>query len=254
MTGFSLDRSDVEDGCLSDLALDQLITGDDKGTPHERECRAHLAQCRACVDRFARLEREAAVFRAAHPRLGSAPRRVPSRRSRWIAGMLTVAGAVAAIALFRAPAPSEVRLKGGAIDLEVFAKGRGAAVAPLLAGGAVHPGDALRFRLTAHRAGYAGIVSVDGARRAQSYGVAGEWLYPVAANEPVLLDGSIVLDGVLGREELLVFLCRGRLATDRLVRAVQAAVDSHASGPAAFANLGLDCARDAFWFTKAAPP
>jgi hypothetical protein len=64
----------------------------------------------------------------------------------------------------------------------------------------------------------------------------------------------VVLDGVLGREQLFAFLCRDRFETDRLVRAVQAAVDAHPSRSPAAADLGLDCAFGTFWFTKASAP
>jgi hypothetical protein len=256
MMALNLDRSDVGDGCLSDLALDQLLTGEEAGSLAAEARRRHTAQCPACAGRLADLERQAARFLADRPRL-DARRSAPARPARWIAGTLAAAAAAAAIALARAPAPpSDVRLKGSIIAVEVFAKDANGLVAPLLAGGVAHPGDGLRFRLTARRDGHAGLVSVDGAGRASSYGPQGEGgrLAPLAAAQPTLLDGSIVLDQVLGRERLFAFLCRDRLETDRLVRAVQAAVDARPSASPSAADLGLDCAVGAFWFTKAAAP
>jgi hypothetical protein len=261
MIAIKLDRSDAEDGCLSDLALDQLLTSENSGSLTEQARRTHLAQCAACTARLGELERDAADLLAARPHLAPSPGGPRARRApRFIAGTLTLAAAAAAIALYRPattpsePAASDVRLKGSPIDVEVFARDANGRVTPLLAGGVAHAGDGLRFRLTAHRPGYAGLVSVDGAGRAMSYGPQGGRLVPLAVAAPALLDGSVVLDGVLGRERLFAFLCRDRLETDRLVRAVEAAVEARPPRSPSAADLGLDCALGTFWFTKVPAP
>ena len=85
MTALNLNRSDAGDGCLSDLALDQLLTGESAGSLAEQTRRRHLAQCPACAARLAELEREAAMFLADRPRLAPASDGASGRRARWIA-------------------------------------------------------------------------------------------------------------------------------------------------------------------------
>ena len=255
MTALNLNRSDAGDGCLSDLALDQLLTGESAGSLAEQTRRRHLAQCPACAARLAELEREAAMFLADRPRLAPASDGASGRRARWIAGAVAAVAAVAAIALFRPPAPpSDIRVKGSAIEIEVYAKSTHGRVAPLFPGQVAHPGDLLRFRLTAHWAGYAGVVSVDGARQASDYGSPSGRLTALAPYHAQLLDGAIELDGVLGPERLYAFLCRDRLASAALVRAVQTALDARPSMSPTAADLRLDCALDTFAFTKVAAP
>ena len=261
MIAFDLDRRDVEEGCLSDLGLDQLLTREIEGTLVEQARRAHLTLCPSCAERLRMLETDATILLARRPTLG-----LPSthRRGRWSSGrgLVGVAGtAVAAAALlFLALRPSSVppstyRLKGGVVEIELFTKRRDSGGAALLAGDAVRPGDAVRFRVTSRRAGYVGVVSIDGRGTVTSYGpVDRRLLPPMGAAESRLLDGSVVLDGVLGREQVLAFLCAEQLETSRLVDAVRAAVDAGRVDPMGSPNVGLDCAQSSFWFTKVASP
>lgn len=264
MRVFDLDRPELARGCLSDLALDQLFAREVAGVEGEAR-RGHLASCASCGARFRAIEADAARLLAGRPVVGGAPAGAALPGSRWwrgprVAGVLVVA--VAALMLLvgprrRAPPAPEpaLRAKGGTIDLEIFAKGRDGRVTGLLDGGTAHPGDALRFRVSARRAGYLGLISVDGRGAILDYGPGGARLLPAVAAGAQMVEGSIVLDDVLGPERLLGFLCAEPLETSRLLGAVadalQAGRGAHASG---LVEVGLGCTQTSIRFTKVAAP
>jgi len=248
---------------VSDFAFDRLITRELDGSAEGEQHRAHLAACATCAARYAKLVRDAAAFRrraplsapatAARPLRRSA--RSPARRFRYAIGTL-VAAAAALILFVRAGDDPDVRRMKGGLQLEVLVKHREGAVEQLLSGGTARPGEALRFRLSTPRAGFVALVSIDGAGAVSSYLPAAPRLSPIAAASGQLLDGSIELDGTLGKERLIALVCERSLPTAEVLERARAALaEAHGQAQAIDPEkLGLACSHTSFWFDKAAPP
>ena len=100
--------------------------------------------------------------------------------------------------------------------------------------------------------GFVAVLSVDGAGSVSRYAPVEGPLAPLPAHERRLLEGSIVLDGQLGRERVLAFLCAQPSAGEELVARLRAAAPSVRQSLAPL-ELGLDCAQSSFWFTKVGP-
>jgi hypothetical protein len=243
---------------LSDLALDRLRTGEALSV----ETRAHLESCGQCAARKAELDEDAAAFARAAPiaELAAATRRRlgshawQARRRRVVYGAMAMLSAAAVLLLmWRAPEP-ELRAKGG-VALDLFRKRATGEVEALLPLGRVLPGDALRFRLGTPQAGYATIISIDGAGVVSTYYPDAPELAPIARGRNQLLDAAIELDGTLGKERLIVFVCRQRLST-RAVRDAVAAELVRVAGDAGRvepARAQPDCAATSFAFEKVPP-
>lgn len=213
-----------------------------------------VAGCTACAARLDEAQAAARAFHdrvlpRSLPQL-RARREAASRWWRmphWLAGPLVfAAAAVIAVAVWpRAggvsppgagsdPAPY-IGHKGGIPGLRVFAR-RGGAVRELVDGSAVEPGDAIRF-VVDPRGGqypvdpssgvypvappegrYALIVSIDGAGHTSVYypfdGTASAPL--PASSAPIELDGSVVLDDVLGNERLWALLSAEPLQVEQI--------------------------------------
>lgn len=212
--------------CLSDLALDQMAAGEDPGALHEEARRSHLRQCALCESRRAALQADRLALLARRPALRRRVGGVLRSGRAWLAGALAsaaVAAAVAVVATRTLPPPS-VRTKGG-MGLDLFVKRSDGRVDALLPEAPVSPGDALRFRVSSDGAsGLVALVGVDAGGTVQSYDPT-PGLYPaLSPGEGRLLDGSIVLDGSVGREWVLAFLCpdakRAATVVDEVRRAL----------------------------------
>lgn len=200
---------------LSTLAIERLAADDVVGLP--TPIISHFDRCRACQDRVAQRTVEHARFaeevdvsarvdqilRAA--KLGTRP-----RRRTWIAATGAVFAAAAVVLLVVSRAPEQAldgRRKGTGGTLEVLRRthdGHGELVAW---GDALHPGDAIRFRVTLPSAGYVGVLGIDAAQAVTAYAPAGATLERVAGGAPALLDGGIVLDDTLGAERIVMVVC-----------------------------------------------
>ena len=222
--------------CLSDLAFDQLAAGDDQGTLVTEARRAHLRQCAACEARRETLDADRSAVLRRWPTLDrpdAGGRIFPPARLRWFAGAL-VAGAAAlgaAVLVTRAPGVPALRVKGG-FALEVVVRRADGQIETLLPGATVSGGDALRFRVTADGAGgLVTLVAVDEAGAVSGYDPTPEALPVLAAGERRLLEGSVELDGSIGRERLLGLLCPDRAhataAVQELKRKGLRAGDAH---------------------------
>jgi len=242
--------------CLSDLALDQMAAGEDPGALHGEARRAHLRQCALCESRRLALQADAGALLARRPALGlggdGQPPIRPSGR-RWLAGALA-SGAVAAVIVMgatRKPAPS-LRTKGG-IGLDLFVKRGDGRVEALLPDAPVSAGDALRFRVSSDgAAGVVALVGVDAAGAVQAYDPTPGAFPALSAGERRLLDGSIVLDGSLGRERVLAFVCSDRNQAAAAVDEVRRALPAAGAGPPPVMVPG--CRQADFRFRKVLPP
>src|SRR5262249_6043775 len=118
--------------------------------------------------------------------------------------------------------PATTRTKGGGeVQLEIYVARRGGAVEPLWDGARARPGEALGFGVPTRRDAYVGVVGLGGGGAVNACGPLGSLLVRARAGEPLLLEGSVVLDGVLGRERVIAFACAAPLETVRLVAAVR---------------------------------
>jgi len=249
--------------CLSDLALDQLLSAETTSR-QAAAVRRHLAECDACAQRLRCLEASAAALFERHPVLGlerpataraSAPahrRLARVRWGRWASAAGVAAAAAALLLLVGAPlTPSGMRSKGGSsVALELFVQRGDGRVEELLPEGSAAPGDALRFALSSgSEPGYVAVLSVDGGGKVSAYAPSAGELLALSAQERRLLEGSIVLDGQLGRERVLALLCAQRVSVAELLRALRAAGPGAQHGSAPI-ELGLECAQSSFWFTK----
>lgn len=116
---------------------------------------------------------------------------------------------------------------------------RDAQVQPLEDGGAVHPGDAIRFSVDPRAARYALVVSIDGAQQISVYvpfgGQASETVVAPKVEEAggspyghAWLPGSVELDDTLGDERLWILLSDAPIA----VAAVRPTLEKIAAGGA----------------------
>lgn len=260
---------------LSDLALDQLLTGEVDGTPVAEARRAHLARCAACAGRRREIEEDARRLLAARPTLGEAPaargaapaaasvrggwRGLPPRRGRRLfAAVGGMAALAAALVIAVGLAGRDTRPKGPPLELALFVRHLDGRVEDLLPGGAAVPGEAVRVAVTARRAGYVGLASVDARGTVTSYTPGEQRFLRIAAGERRVVEGSLVLDATLGPERLLAVLCPERLEVSRLLAAVRERAAAPAADPVAAGRdavppeLGLGCQQTSFSFLKVA--
>ncbi|MFT4627100.1 MAG: hypothetical protein ACI8PZ_005781 [Myxococcota bacterium] len=200
------------DGHLHDLAVDRHLSGDlDDGG--RREVEQHLTACAECRERVAAAVSEEATFEALPVPDFSAlpePANTPWRGSRWLA--LAAAATVAVglgVSMNRDPAfqRDDVRLKGDGLLLEVFVDG--SPPRQLASGDEVVPGDRLGFRVRSARDGELFILGVDEAGTVYPCLPARE-APPVAhprSEAPVDVQAAVVLDAVLGTEQLVAVHC-----------------------------------------------
>lgn len=256
MNGLEAGRRRLANGCLSDLALDQLWTGESAGTPLEQSRRAHLSTCANCTRRLQEIEASAAVFRArpgGASLVGERLRARSRRRWAWSAGTALFAGAAAALLLLVRPAdPLEtgVRLKGAAVGLTAYVKRRSGTVEVLPEGGVAQPGDVLRFVVTPRHDGFVGVVSIDGAGEVNVYAPQGAELVSVRAGQAFSLPGGIELDPALGRERLIAFACPKPLPKATLQERVATLVRGRQALPDQPLDVGNDCVQSSLWFEK----
>jgi hypothetical protein len=197
----------------SALALHELHLGAGDG-----EVAAHLGVCPECRQRLDELAADHRRFdEQVLPRTVLALR---PRRRRWLWALAPAVAVAAALWLWARPRGGEERAKGEAV-LTVYAA-RGETVTRLEEGGALAPGDRIRFVLRPGGLAYAMIASLDGAGRATVYHpYGGAQSAPVGAEPRVELPGSIVLDRGPGPERIFALLSRRPLATAEVVRALE---------------------------------
>jgi hypothetical protein len=197
-------------GCLSRLHCDQLLNGEltdrDDLVRHPASC----ARCSALLDEH---RRERAQF--------AVPLRRPRHVPRWVAGLASVAAAVAIwLIVARPEAPPETTRSKGKPALGFYLK-RGDLVRRGGTGEVVFPHDALDFTMSTDHGGFVAILSVDGARHASVYYAAGALAAAIGAGQDQLLPLSVVLDDVVGPERVVGVVCDRAVTVDELARAVE---------------------------------
>ncbi len=211
-------RLSREQGCLSELALDEWASGELDAPTRERT-RAHLDQCAHCRARHAALERERTEFYEAAPSFDRHARRVrraraspprPHRALATAAAAMTVAAAVLVAVFVRS---DQTRLKGGP-SIAYYVK-RGSQVTAGDAATVVRPGDLLRFVYTSDRDRHFALFNRD-ARSASVYYPAGVDAIAVRAGQAVPLEFSVELDDVPGDESVYALFCSHRFALEPL--------------------------------------
>jgi hypothetical protein len=248
--------------CLSDLAIDGLLTQEGHGTPRAEQQGAHMATCASCARRLDELARAAGAFRARAPiaelaavtaRQVDAGSRTTRASRRW-AAVFATAAVTAVVVLVARPRDDGAGIRSkGDLQIDVFVKRRGGQVEAAASSARVSPGDALRFRVSTARNGYLGIAGLDVAGAVSSYLPPAARLLPVPAGRGQLLDGAIELDSVLGRERITVLLCSEPLVTDDVMRALRAKLAAAHADPAGVDPVaGLPCRETSFWIDKVA--
>jgi hypothetical protein len=194
-------RTRSSDDCLSDRRLDALLAGELEG-----ETRAlaeqHLSECGRCAARRDEMAGDAAAFLAAHPPVAKVVRLAPRRRWLWGAGL---AAAAALFLVVRMPAPAERTKGSGSVGFFVR---HGESVRRGGPGERVMPGDALRFVVTQREPSHVAVLSRDAAGQASVYFPAGARALRVEAGVERALDSSVILDEVLGAEQLYALRCK----------------------------------------------
>jgi hypothetical protein len=242
-------------GCFSDLTIDRLLVGELRGKPEQDAVLGHLATCATCRERRAVLE---------HAQLNPPPERVVARapRGAWRRPVPLTAALVAAsvAALFvvrrQASPPAGVgahdeQLKGGSLVAEAVVRhadtGR---VEPVAAGDELRAGDAIRFRVRTPRAGYLVVLGVDAHGEVSRYVPPAGTAARLAGPGEITPEGSVVLDGIEGREQIVFALCDSSSAAE----AVAGAVGRAARAGGDVGALDVPCTQARVAYRKARAP
>ncbi len=141
------------------------------------------------------------------------------------------------------------RSKGGPA-LELVVRGIDGRVREVSAGEALHPGDAVRFRVTSMRPSYAIIVGIDSAATVTPYFPVTRDAVLLPAGVKRLLDGSIVLDEALGAERIVLLLCDEPETVERVAIAGRRALAQAHGDPEKIGALALSCTQTSFLLRK----
>lgn len=232
------------EGCLSDLALDQVVAGE----PRDAAVDAHLGGCDQCAARLAQFRREQA---SAAELVGAGVRRMAQaqrRRRLVLASQALLAAAVVLLMVWPRRPPAE-REKGAAlpVELDIVVKHADGNVAPLRPGDRLQPGEAIRFVVSTARRGRLTIVGIDAAPKVTPYVQA-----PVERGHKQLMPGSIVLDDTLGAERVVALLCDDGVEGAALVGAARRKLVEADGDPRRVGELGVaGCAESALVMEKA---
>jgi len=243
--------------CLSDLVLDRIVAGELKPTGAPA---THLERCHACRARLSALLTEAQrfpdeVFVAGMA--AAARRRARPPRLRIVGALSALAAGAAALVLALRPAapppPSSVRTKGG-LQLELVARHADGRVERVLPEAVLHPGEAIRFRISSDADGWLAVVGVDGARQVTPYVPPSGRCPRTAPARDRLLDGSVILDDTLGVERIFASLCPREVAVAEVVAAARRALDQAGGDPAHVGDLGIGCRQASVLIRKTPQP
>jgi len=252
---------------LSDLRLDQLLSGELSGE-REQRVRAHLATCARCQDRQLELSADRAAFvqkelsfdalfasRRATV-VGVRPGLARGGASRWrspvLAGALTLSAALVALGVGLGRLQPSSDSPAGETSLGTRSKGSGATISFVVKRGSesfwgepgqvLAPGDELRFAVSSDRLLYAGVWGVDALGKTSAYHGSPE-LAKVEAGHRQPLPGAVVLDASLGEERLVAVFCAKPVPGAELASAVAAA----SSAP----RLPAECTHELMHIIKA---
>lgn len=219
---------DGSSGCPSELALDRLFAGECNDLEKARILR-QLASCAACAEALEARRAEREDF-APDPQLlarlaaldaqptaapSLAPRGTPrgaARRWRHLApAAVALASCAALLVLALRPRSSDPAIdrsatsKGGPrVELLLLRRGE---LSPVADGDTLYPGDQLQVVLRVAAPRFVALYSRDGAGTLSRYAPTDPTMTQVLPGGAAIMPNSTVLDEVLGRETLAVFLC-----------------------------------------------
>jgi hypothetical protein len=243
------------EACVSDLTLDRLLAGELETGPLGEGARAHLEGCAACRARHqafvaARDAFPKEVFVSGLAAQARSRARRPSRRIAAAGGALALAASlVLVVQVTRGPTE---RLKGGE-GLAVVVKRASGKVEPLLSGGRVAPGEAIRFRISSPKDAFVFVVGMDSAGQVSPYAAGDGMGVQRRAGTDGYLAGSIVLDDTPGVEQLAAVFCPGPTPVKAVTDAARAALEKSGGHPEAVAALPVACVQRFFLLRKAVP-
>ena len=219
----------MADRRFSDVELERSLAGDlpaARAQLVERDAtdadRARLSELRAERDAyFAGMDIDAEV-RLIRARASMMP--VPKRWWRWALPAVLAAAAAAIFIFVIRPKSSDddIIVKGEPVTLTIH-RAEAAGSRPLASGDVVHPGDRIRFEVTAAKKGYVAVVGIDGSGATTVY-------FPFASSVPVdfdpaagaVLPGAIQLDATPGDERFFAVYGLEPFSVDTVVAALRA--------------------------------
>jgi len=229
--------------CVSDLVLDQIVSGEAVGAAPE----AHVAGCARCGERLASFradqERDAALVAELAAR-AELPSVVPLRRRLWLSAALPLLAAAAILLLLlprllRGPG-SDTREKGGsALALDVVVRHADGKIESLGPNGRVRAGDAVRFVVSTPRPGHLVVLGLDSAGAVSVYVSDGADPHKVERGSRQAMPGSVILDDTPGAERLVALECDARFAVSDAVDAGRRSLERAAKDPRRAGALGL---------------
>lgn len=206
--------------CPSDLAFDRRLLGETEPA-EERDLTVHLNTCTSCQGRWALREKGARAFPELELGLKriarnlAEQRRSKRRRLAVFAAWATAAAASAAFFAFAPPLREELTRKG-APGLVVYRQ-RGGGAEIVTGDQPVHPGDRLRFKVSAAVDKEIMIVCVeDGGEVSLLHPPVGRRSVPLVPQPDGALEGSTLLDDHLGEEWLHLVACARAFTLDDL--------------------------------------
>lgn len=250
------------EGCLSDFALDEMVAARSLHVEPSPNSAAHLSSCSRCAARLTQFE----TIDPPAPKAAPLPvKRTATRRllalSYAVLGCVLFCGALSVFvsphleATDTAPATSvdtTVRTKG-ALALIVIVRDSAHNVRRLTPTDVVHPGESLRFEVTAAQSGYAGVIGIDSAGVAAVYAPTRGWLAAVVGGEPLVLPGAIDMDQTLGTERLVAVRCAEQYSVSDLKKEAERALLAEGGDPTRVGHLELPCTQVVLDLRKEAP-
>jgi hypothetical protein len=204
-------RRDVDAGCASDLALDEMLDG--RGDEKTAE---HAVRCAACGARLDELRRDRDAFlERARPEAFAADVLSRAKKKRWWPFALTVAplvlGAAAVVLVWMRPHPpgeriDDTRVKGEVVASELYVQA-GGKVEKFDPAHRYHAGDALQLVYTTTRARWLTVIDAEQGGKAE---VVYQGERPLPPGKRARLDRSFVLDGAAPAERLYVLFTDGK--------------------------------------------
>lgn len=217
--------------CLSDLAFDRFLTGE-ASEDTSAALLQHVQACEPCRSRLHALQAEQRDFVPPSPRSRSEIRMRGTRMA-----LSTLFLAAAALLLVFMPDPGGIRTKGG-IRLDFFVK-RGEHVFEAGEDAQLAPGDVLRFRYSAPRAGWLAVLNVDVVHNVSVFFPEYDRMAEVPAASQELLPGATELDRSLGAERLLALFCAEEQPLPQLIELLQQNPDAAAPSGCVFETLHI---------------
>jgi len=242
--------------CPSEFTLERWRFGELAASEQERRIIDHVAGCPACRAHQAALaasEQPRQDTEQIWARATDAGREEPGSRRRgrlWQGTALAAAAAAVALFAFRDKTP-DVLAKGVAWQLGVIAKAHDGRVTHVDSGAVLAPGDRLRFQVATSRpTGHIALVMLDSAGKVSRLAPVGTSSLAVPGGKRVLLDETVELDGVLGRERIVLVGCDRPIPVEEVVASAERALAAAGGDPRQVGSLATGCHEESFWISK----